>query len=207
VNQNANQMGGEASMDTVLRAFLERQFVDGMALAAASDLLDLVPIEFPVEDGPPVRYLAKFSCTGLRMIDGAVREANEFVVGITFTPDHLVTVDPMRVITWVAPDDFHHPNVGRGPLRSHGPLTICVGNVWPGVSLVDLLYQTFEVITYHKVTMTESDALNWEACQWARWNADRFPVDRRPLKRASRGLEIYEVEPGDAAGGQPGGGA
>jgi len=165
-----------------------------MELAAASDFLDLVPIEFPVKDGPPVRYLAKFSCTGLRIIDGEVREANEFIVGITFTPDHLVTVDPMRVITWIAPDDVFHPNVGRGPLRSHGPLTICIGNVPPGVSLVDLLYQTFEIITYCKATMSERDALNWEACQWARWNTDRFPVDRRPLKRLSRPLEVREVD-------------
>jgi len=181
-------------MDEVLRAFLDYQLVEGMELAAASDFLDLVPIEFPVKDGPPVRYLAKFSCTGLRIIDGEVREANEFIVGITFTPDHLVTVDPMRVITWIAPDDVFHPNVGRGPLRSHGPLTICIGNVPPGVSLVDLLYQTFEIITYCKATMSERDALNWEACQWARWNTDRFPVDRRPLKRLSRPLEVREVD-------------
>jgi hypothetical protein len=50
------------------------------------------------------------------------------------------------------------------------------------MSLVDLLFQCFEVITYQKVTMREDDALNHAACAWAREHQQRFPIDRRPLK-------------------------
>ena len=53
----------------------------------------------------------------------------------------------------------------------------------PGTPLVDLIYQLYEIITYHNVEMRENNALNLEACSWARSNLDRFPIDRRPLRR------------------------
>jgi hypothetical protein len=83
------------------------------------------------------------------------------------------------VLTWLAPRDIWHPNIS-----ADAPV-ICVGRLAPGTALVDLLYQLFEVITWNKVTMREDDALNRAACQWARRNGHRFPVDRRPLKRSA----------------------
>ena len=58
---------------------------------------------------------------------------------------------------------------------------ICPGRIVPGMSLVDLLYQVYEILTYQK--LTTHDALNREAAAWARANQGRFPTDRRPLKR------------------------
>ena len=66
-----------------------------------------------------------------------------------------------------------HPNV-RHPL-------ICIGRVIPGTPLVDLVHRVFEIVTWQHHTSVEIDALNAAACQWARTNADRLPVDRRPL--------------------------
>ena len=44
--------------DSVLNAFLGKQFEEGMALARSSDLVDLIPL-----DGqPPRRYIAQFYC-------------------------------------------------------------------------------------------------------------------------------------------------
>jgi hypothetical protein len=59
--------------------------------------------------------------------------------------------------------------------------------------LIDILYQAHEVGTGNKLMMLEHDALNWDACAWARRNMDRFPVDRRPLKGAAVDFEIEEV--------------
>jgi hypothetical protein len=173
-------------MDTVLEGFLQRQFEEGMALAADSDLFDLVPI-----DPPPVpqRYIACFHCTGLvRAPSGDITEANQFAVAIAFPDDYLRRVDPAQALVWLGPREVYHPNISdRGPF-------ICVGRMMPGTSLVDLLYQIHEIITYNKTTMREDDALNIGACAWARQNQHRFPVDTRPLKRRPIEFSVAPVE-------------
>jgi len=161
------------SRDPVYEAFLARQYEEGMALASASDLLELIPLD----GSPPSRYIARFGCTGLvRLPNGRVAEADRFEVGIWFPSDYLRRAEPWEVLTWLGPRQVFHPNISdRMPL-------ICVGRLAPGTWLVDLLYQVFEIISYQKVTMREDDALNHAACVWARENQGRFPVDRRPLK-------------------------
>jgi len=164
-------------MDRIYESFLARQYEEGMALAAASDLVDLRPVDGP----PPSRYLARFRCKGLvRGADGRVQEADRFEVGIWFPSDYLRRADPWEVLTWLGPRRVFHPNIS-----DWAPL-ICVGRLQPGTPLVDLVYQCFEIVTWQKMTMREDDALNAAACAWAREHRDRFPVDRRPLKRAPR---------------------
>ena len=46
--------------DRILEAFLVRQAEEGLALAAESDLLTLLPF-----GSPPDRYLVELRCTGL----------------------------------------------------------------------------------------------------------------------------------------------
>ena len=161
------------SQDPIYEAFLSRQYQEGMALAGATDLLELVPLEGTL----PSRYLARFACTGLvQLPNGRVTEASSFEVGIWFPKDYLRRAEPWQVLTWLGPRRVFHPNISdRLPM-------ICVGRLAPGTWLVDLLYQCFEIITYQKVTMREDDALNPVACVWARENQHRFPIDRRPLK-------------------------
>jgi hypothetical protein len=55
---------------------------------------------------------------------------------------------------------------------------------------VEILYRCYDVITFNKVTMREDDALNRDACVWARRNRARFPVDTRPLKRTSPDRDV-----------------
>jgi hypothetical protein len=181
--------GGEI-MDNVLRNFLQEQYREGMALADESDLLDLIP----VEGSPPDRYIARYFCKGLIRSSGEVREAENFVVGIWLPSDYLKRVEPLEIVSWLAPENVFHPNIGRGPGRDYGPLAICLGRIGVGTPLVDILYQTWEVITYAKATMSETDALNWDACRWSRWNTYRFPVDRRPLKRSIVDLDVKEIK-------------
>lgn len=147
-----------------------------MALDRASDLLKLQPIGEPDE---VQRYLAEFRCRGLvKAADGRVTEANRFLVGLFFPDDYLRRADVPTVLTWLEPFNVLHPNI-RPPF-------ICVGRLVPGTGLVDLLYQIFEIITWHKFNPREDDSLNHQACSWARNNQHRFPTDSRPLKRLSR---------------------
>jgi hypothetical protein len=173
--------------DAVLAAFLARQREEGLALAAASDLLELVPV-----DGTPCqRYLADFRCSGLAQSEsGEIVEAGRFVLGIWFPDSYLREADPFRVLTCLEPRSTFHPNVS-------GPF-VCVGRLAPGTPLVDLLYRCFEIITYRKVTMREEDALQPSACGWARQNQHRFPLDRRSLRRqvVELGIEIIETPKG-----------
>ena len=170
--------------DQVLKGWLRSQFEAGMRLAEQSDLLDLTPLNASF----PERYIAHFRCKGLvRVDDGSISEADSFLVGIWFPEDYLRSRDPFlpyRVLTWLGPRGIWHPNI------SNKHPVICVGRLQPGTGLVQILYQVFEIITYNKVTMVESDALNTEACAWARRNKDRFPVDRRPLKRRRLNLTL-----------------
>ena len=177
--------------DAIMHAFLRRQREDGLALATESDLVEIAPLDLPAEC-PPDRFLVRFSCRGLvKEADGSIVEANEFGVGIWFSDDYLRHADPFSVLTWLGPRHVWHPNISaRAP-------AICVGRLAPGTGLVDLIYQCWEIITWNKVTMREDDALNQEACQWARANLTRLPVDTRPLKRRALAIHARDISPGD----------
>jgi hypothetical protein len=155
--------------DPILHSFLKAQHSEALALAQAGDILS-------IETGgasPPQRYVARFRCRGLvRMPDGAIREADEFDVGIWMQDDYLRAVEPDRVVAVLRPWTIWHPNV-------NGPF-ICIGRMGPATPVVDILMQVHEIITYNK--WAAHDALNIGAAEWARNNQHRFPVDRRPLK-------------------------
>lgn len=159
----------------VFQRFLDRQTEEGMALARSSDLLDLHE-----HAAPPPHFLAEFRCKSLvREREGEIREAEGFLVGVWFPPDYLRRADPFQIVRLFTPHVWH-PNVSR-----EMPL-ICVGRLTPGTTLVDLLFQVYDILTYQKYNPREDDALNREACSWARANQGRFPIDRRPLKRISQ---------------------
>jgi hypothetical protein len=169
-------------VDRIFEAFLHRQHADGMALAEASDLLELSPLGA----APARRYLAHFNCrTLIRSDRGEVGAAGQFAVGIWFPDDYLRRCNPAEVVTWLAPANAFHPNI-RPPF-------ICLGRMTPGVSLVDLLYQVHEIGVGAKLTVREDDALDPVACKWARRHRERFWVDRRPIKRATLDFALEEA--------------
>jgi hypothetical protein len=167
--------------DRVFEGFLHAQFEDGMAFAASSDFVTLVP----VQGVPPCRYLASFTCRGLVRRNGRISEWDDFAVGFYFPDDYLVRVNPFQIVSWLGPEDVWHSNIGRGPRRQAGPVGICIGDIRRGTPLVDLIYRVADVITWRLARVREDDALNWEACQWARGNPDAYPVDLRPLRRCA----------------------
>ena len=157
-------------MDKILEHFLETQRRDALALAEASDLLELVPIDLQ-------RYGAIFHCRGLvREASGEVREHDRFAVGIWLPETYLRDANPAQILTWLDPAEVWHPNIR--------PPYLCLGKITPGTPLVEILHRCFELITYQDVTMREDDALNGPACVWARRHRDRFPIDGRPIKQS-----------------------
>ena len=133
-------------MDPILAAFLEAQREEGVRLAAASDLLDLEPLDAQ-------RFVASFHCTSLvRNAAARIVEAHESVVGIRFAEDHLRLPARPEMLTWLEPVVAFHPNV-RPPF-------ICVGPIRVGEGLESLLYRCFELIRFANVTMRPGSSSN-----------------------------------------------
>ena len=173
--------------DRIFEIFLKKQMEEGLALAAASDIVDLLPIGGP----PPQHYIVDFHCRGLvRSEVGEIRDWSHFTVGIYFPSDYLRTVDPFSILRWFGPPTKEHANIfAWHPNISNRAPFICVGKIAPGMPLTDLLYQLYEIISYQRYTPNEFDSLNKDCCSWARNNADLFPTDSRPLKRRNLSLE------------------
>ncbi len=176
-------------LSKIERNFFAAQEHDGRALASASDLLEL-----EVLDGPPAQhYLARFKCKGfVRSAGGGVEVAERFDVGIWMPDNYQEEFNPVRVLFWFGPRNVFHPNIA--------PPLVCPGRAYPGMPLVELLYTLFEMISWRKVRMDETDALTPAACVWARNHRDLFPVDTRPLKRR-RDLTPLAPLPADGKGG------
>lgn len=168
--------------DLIFSAFLRRQYEEGMALMAASDILKLMPLSGPVSD----RYIAEFNSRGLIQDEaGNVVEFNRFAVGIWFPEDYLRRVDVSVILSYLgpAPRPFH-PNCR--------PPYLCLF-IRPGTSLVDILHSCYELFSW-QLWNTADEGLNHEASQWARQrDPSWFPIDRRPLRRRPLRLEVTPV--------------
>lgn len=160
-------------MDGPTKAFLANAAAEAADLAASSDLLHIQP-------GPgslPDRYLITYCCNGV-FKDGATvnTRLGTFALGIWFPPDYLRYADPQKVLTWLGPMNVFHPNIAFG-------LPVVCLRIEPAQRLGDIVHAAYDLVRYAKVTMDERDALNPEACAWARDHTAEFPVDRRPLRR------------------------
>jgi hypothetical protein len=173
-------------MDPILASFLEEQESDAAALSRDSDLVDIVPVGCR----PYQLYVVRYSCTGLVRTNEGIVEANHFELGVRFPFDYWQRASMPEVLTWLGPANCYHPNL-------YFPI-ICMGHLDPGTPLAEIVLQCYEIITYQKATMKESDALNRDACAWARRNVERFPVDDRPMLR--RRLEYRVEEPATPEG-------
>ncbi len=166
----------------IIKSFLETQEAEAMALAARSDLIEVVPMG----EKPHQTYLVRFFCKTLLKTREGVCEYDRVDIGIRFPSDYWQRATPPEVVTLFGPANVFHPNV-RFPF-------VCIGMLNPGTSLVDIIYQCYEILTFQKVTMREDDALNAEACTWARKNKERFPVDSRPLVRRRASYKIKDSQ-------------
>lgn len=171
-------------MDLVFKSWLECQHAEGMKLAATSDVLTLHPAP-----GLPRAYFARFASPTMVREQGAVSELTGFDVLVRFPLDYLRSVpNPALVVALLSPQSAFHPNVA--------PPFVCIGDITPGTGLCELLYQIFEIMTFRKLTPREDDALNKDACAWARNHMDLFPLTSRPLRRSLGIFNISEIAAG-----------
>lgn len=176
-------------MDLIYQDWLHSNFEQGMALANSSDLLTLVPLGHE----PFTRYAAWYTCRGLvRTGLSEPTVAERFGVFIQFPHDYLRRANWFEVLSWAMPETAFHPNIA--PAGPHNTSLICVGRVKPGELLCTLLERCHEVITFQNVNMFDGDALNRDACAWARNHQHLFPIDPRPLRRRQLDLTIEPVE-------------
>src|SRR5438105_1146763 len=128
-------------MDVVYDTWLARQYEEGLALSADSDVLELqaLPDRFP-----PRRYRAHFGSPTMICNAGRITQAEGFVVLIQFPDNYLrATLDTARIVALWSPPNVFHPNVAW-------PF-ICTGNIHPGTSLRDIVYQVYEILTFQRV--------------------------------------------------------
>lgn len=167
-------------MDKVFETWLQRQHADALALGAASDVVSLAAETGP---SPPRRFIAHFDSPTMVRHDAEAMRANGFVVLFQFPPDYLrVVSDPAQVISLIGPRTLFHPNVA--------PPFICIGAMPPGTGLCELIYQVHEILTFHKFTPREDNALNRDACAWARHHMHLFPLSSAPLRRRDADFSI-----------------
>jgi hypothetical protein len=166
-------------MDKIFDLFLRKQYMDGMALAAASDILELRALG---EGGaPPQRYLARYHCHGFVEDRGQITKSDRFDIGIYFPDQYLREANNFEVVTVLGPSNVFHPNL-RFPFA-------CLGEfLRPGTKLVEILFTMHAIITHNK--WAAHSPLNETAAQWTRANQNRVPADRRPLKRRALDLQI-----------------
>ena len=180
-------------MDTVFNSWLERQYRDVQALAAASDVLR---IACETDARPPRRFIAQFDCPTMVGNAQNVTRVQGFAVHFEFPSEYLrVPVEVGRLINLLAPRVFH-PNV------SH-PF-VCIGPVAPGTSLLELIYRVYEILSFQKFTPREDNALNHDACVWTRRHLDLLPLSRAPLKRRVSTFSVTEIRRGGSEHEAPG---
>ena len=151
--------------DRIMQSFLRQSFAEGRALSMQSDILTIAS---PSEDPAPGKLLCHFHNLPhlQRRPDGTVERVSQgsIVLGIHFPVDYLRSTDrwmPLQLISLLAPATFFHPNV-KAPV-------LCPGTqLTPGMSLTDLIWHTYDIVTYHNMNTDERDALNPEACRYFR---------------------------------------
>ena len=182
------------TMDPVFESWLERQYADGMALCGASEVLALLP-----EAGaqPPRRFVAQFTSPTMVWTGTAAARVDGFAVLFQFAPDYLRSArDAGQILNLLAPGNVFHPNVAA-------PF-ICIGHVAPGTGLCELIYRVHEILTFNKLTPREDDALNHDACVWARRHMHLFPLSTVLLRRGAGEFSIVETTDSEARDGSRG---
>ncbi len=123
-----------------------------------------------------------------RRPDGIVEYVTRgnIVIGIFFPFDYLRSTDrwmSLQLISLLAPATFFHPNV-KAPV-------LCPGSqLTPGMSLTDLIWHTYDILTYRNMNTDERDALDPEACRYFRQHPEVLSELRPPPLRQRRHLHI-----------------
>jgi hypothetical protein len=180
--------------DRVFLAFLNNTLIQALSLVEESDVLRVLPLPppHPLPPMPPSRYLCEFQVPYLRRLPSGVVDvaAGPVRAGLSFPENYLYAADPhlyLKVASMLT-QELVHPNV-RGSV-------ICLGSAFaPGTPFRVLVWELYDILAYHNVTMDERNALNGEACRLLRAcpeMVDRLEIP--PLVRRERPVRSRAVQ-------------
>lgn len=138
-----------------------------------------ISFEYESEPLPPEKYTVTFrNIKGLKLTENVTKDKKELEV-IT---EHKIEIYLHADYPRLKPQsnmisDIFHPN-----FRMASPHDICIGDYWAsGETLVDIIYQVGEMITYQTYNVTSP--LNGIAAKWAKENIELFPLDNVNLRQ------------------------
>ncbi len=149
--------------------FLRTQFSFDVITEGFPGFLTPAAFEEESPDLPPEKYMIKFNCNGVwRREDGTITNAPYHLMQVVFGADY-----PSKPPTFVWLTPIWHPNLKR-------PYICLEGRPFAVGWTLDLITQEVgRLVMYQSYNI--NDPLNGEAAQWARENAQRFPIDDRDL--------------------------
>jgi hypothetical protein len=177
-----NMASAEPTFDLVMQDFLRNIAEELHARNRPESLLEAVNLGTTV----PWLWRLTFSTLGLgRGTDGKPVRAERHTVMLRFFPDYLRRADRYEMLTLLEPMPPFHPN-----LRDRH---ICL-EIYPGESLVEICEALHSLFSWRLKQLSESDALDPEACAWGRAHLQQLPIDPRPLFGRRLAIHLEPVE-------------
>jgi hypothetical protein len=160
--------GPRPEFDPVLRAYLDNVATELRERLRPGSLLQARAL-----DEVPWLWRLDFATRGLMLDEtGRLQTTERHVAGVRFLPDYLRRADRFEMLTLGEPARAFHPNLRDG--------YVCL-QVYPGEPIVEICESLHRLFSWRLRQLSETDALNPDACAWGRANLDKLPLDDRPL--------------------------
>ncbi|MBS1518708.1 MAG: hypothetical protein JSS91_11530 [Bacteroidetes bacterium] len=143
-----------------------------------------ISFEYDPESLPPDRYVVTFkNVKGLKLSDsGSGQKELEYI------SEHQIEIYLHADYPRLKPQSYILTKIFHPNFRMASPNDICIGDYWAsGETLVDIIYQVGEMITYKTFNVTSP--LNGIAAKWAKENSEIFPIDNVNLRQGE--VEIF----------------
>lgn len=149
-----------------------------------------ISFEYDSEMLPPDRYVVIFrNVKGLKLAEASA-ERKELEIITEHQIEIYLHIDYPRL----KPQSYILTKIFHPNFRMASPNDICIGDYWAsGETLVDIIYQIGEMITYKTYNVTSP--LNGIAAKWAKENSEVFPIDKVNLRQGE--VEIHFREEKD----------
>jgi len=148
-----------------------------------------ISFEFDPESLPPDRYVVKFSnVKGLKLSDNSADRKELEIIS-----DHIIEIYLHADYPRLKPQSYILSKIFHPNFRMASPNDICIGDYWAsGETLVDIIYQIGEMITYKTYNVTSP--LNGIAAKWAKENTEVFPIDKVNLRQGEVEIHFLDKE-------------
>lgn len=149
-----------------------------------------ISFEYDEESIPPERYFVHFkNIKGIRLMNNQPGDKKELEI----VKEHKIEIYLHADYPRLKPQcnllsGAFHPN-----FRMASPNDICIGDYWAsGETLVDIIYQVGEMITYQNYNVTSP--LNGIAAKWAKENIELFPIDNVNLRQGELDINLIDKD-------------